>query len=350
MIQLQAFGDASQAAYGACVYLRVQLPDSSWKSSLVYSKARVAPLRRVTLPRLELLAALLCARLLEFVIDALKLPASVSYNCWSDSMVALAWIRSDPAERKPFVGNRVLEIQSLTSPSKWRYCPTQLNPSDLVTRGISARELVSSDLWLHGPEFLLHDEEELVVETSSLVSGGLSGGDELDPNLCEAVSDTVLLTGDNKSVPVLEYERWSSFTKALRVVGWIIRFRANLRCSKDGRQSGELTYQELYEANVLLLCSVQHHEFSEEFSSLSAGESVSRLSSIYKLTPFLGEHGLIRVQGRLQFSGLSKDSKHPIILPRCHLSLLLVRHGHWTLKHAGVNTLLVSLRDQYWII
>ena len=346
MIQLHAFGDASQAAYGACVYLRVLLPDSRWRSSLVYSKARVAPLKRVTLPRLELLAALLCARLLEFVIEALKLPASVSYSCWSDSMVALAWIQSDPARWKPFVGNRVLEIQKLTCPSRWHYCPTKLNPSDLVTRGISGEELVSSELWLHGPEFLSHGDVEPVVETTPSVAGGLSGSKEL----CEAVTDSVLLTAGNKSGPVLACERWSGFTRAIRVVGWIIRFKANLRCSKNGRQAGDLTYRELCQAKILLLCSVQHQVFSEEFASLSAGESVSRRSSIYKLTPFLGEHGLIRVQGRLQFSGLSEDAKHPIILPRCHLSLLLARHIHKTMKHAGVNTMLVNLRDHYWII
>ena len=73
-IQLHAFGDASQKGYGTCVYLVVRLRDGSWVSSLVTARARVAPLKRVTLPRLELLAAELCARLVVFVKRALQLP------------------------------------------------------------------------------------------------------------------------------------------------------------------------------------------------------------------------------------------------------------------------------------
>ena len=73
-------------------------------------------------------------------------------------------------------------------------------------------------------------------------------------------------------------------------------------------------------------------------------------SSIAKLTPFLGQGGLLRVKGRLQLSELSYESKHPIILPRCHLTMLLVRFQHKVLKHVGVDTLVTSLRNAYWIV
>ena len=159
VLQLHAFGDASQSAYGVCVYLRIQLKDGTWMSSLMIARAKVAPLKRLSLPRLELLAALLCTRLVVFAKKALKLPDQVTSRCWTDSTETLVWIKSDPHKWKPFVGNRVAEIQSLTSPSQWTHCSGVNNPADLVTRGISARELVGSKLWLNGPTFLLDNNE-----------------------------------------------------------------------------------------------------------------------------------------------------------------------------------------------
>ena len=153
-VMLHAFGDASEKGYGACVYLVVRFEDGTESSSLVMSKARVAPLKRITLPRLELMGALLCARLLTFVRTALGLAADIKSTCWTDSQVVLAWIKADPMRWKLFVANRVSQIHELTSPSIWSFCPGRENPSDLVTRGILAEELVSSKLWLQGPKFL----------------------------------------------------------------------------------------------------------------------------------------------------------------------------------------------------
>lgn len=349
VFQLHAFGDASQIAYGACVYLRVQFKDGNWKSSLIFSKGKVAPLKQVTLPRLELLAALLCARLLVYVRESLKLPSDITYYCWTDSTVTLAWIKSDPARWKPFVANRVAEIQSLSSPSQWRHLPGAQNPADLVTRGISASELVNSDMWLCGPKFLSEGDGS-VFESSSLESEGSNDDDitKYGENLEGSVAALVSVV--EKSACLLKFERWSSFCKAIRVMGWILRFKYNISQSKDNRRFSDLSFPELCEAKVSLFRCVQRQEYSEEYRSLTTGQSVSRKSSIFKLSPFLDSEGLMRVQGRLQFSGLSYESKHPIILPKGHLSLLLVRHYHATLKHAGVNAMLVRLRDEYWIV
>ena len=155
---VQAFGDASQSAYGTCVYLLVQPQDGTWKSSLVMARAKVAPLKRLSLPRLELLSALLYARLVVYVRQAMKLPEDVVCHCWTDSTVALAWIQSDPHKWKPFVSNRVTEIQTRVSPSQWYHCPGKENPAELVTRVIMADELLKSQLWLQGPNFLTESD------------------------------------------------------------------------------------------------------------------------------------------------------------------------------------------------
>jgi hypothetical protein len=95
-----------------------------------------------------------------FVKKALRLSDDIKYCCWSDSQVALSWIKGDPHRCKPFVANRVVEIQELTSPSCWSYCPGADNPADLMTRGLAASELVMSKLWLSVPTFLSNTTTE----------------------------------------------------------------------------------------------------------------------------------------------------------------------------------------------
>lgn len=153
-VELHAFGDASPAGYGAAVYIRIPLPDDSFSVSLVMAKGRVAPVKRVSLPRLELLGSLLAARLVTYVRRALHLPDSTTCRCWTDSMIALGWIRGDPERWKRFVSNRVSEIHGLTCPSDWAFVPGEENPSDLTTRGVSAEQLMDSREWLSGPSWL----------------------------------------------------------------------------------------------------------------------------------------------------------------------------------------------------
>ena len=113
----------------------------------VVSKTRVAPLQPQTIPRLELLSALLLSRLLASVVDSLKPTlCEVDVRCYTDSQVALYWIRGLTKEWKPFVQNRVKEIRENVSPSFWSHCPGKSNPADLPSRGVSALELSVNQL------------------------------------------------------------------------------------------------------------------------------------------------------------------------------------------------------------
>ena len=119
--QTHVFCDASERAYGAALYLR-SINDDHTIVRLVCSKNRLAPVKRVTLPRLELLAALVGTRLLKYFCEATGYDVTQA-TLWTDSTVALGWIRSDPNRWKTFVCNRVTEIQSRTAPMQWRHCP-----------------------------------------------------------------------------------------------------------------------------------------------------------------------------------------------------------------------------------
>ena len=117
----------------------------------VASKTRVAPLKTQTIPRLELLGAVILARLVSTVVKSLPCDISVTY--WVDSTTVLYWIKNE-RPWKQYVNHRVNEIRQLTNKNDWRFCPGQENPTDLATRGLSGEELLNNSLWWEGPEFL----------------------------------------------------------------------------------------------------------------------------------------------------------------------------------------------------
>ena len=132
------------------MYIRITDKQGQVSSQLVMSRSRVAPIKTVSLPRLKLFTAVVNARLLKYVAEALPIKMD-SVICWTDSMVALHWIRGRSSCWKPFVGNRVAEIQSTWDPEYWKYCRSKENPADLLTRGLTRGDVISSTLWLNGP-------------------------------------------------------------------------------------------------------------------------------------------------------------------------------------------------------
>ena len=169
---LQGFCDASMGAYAAVVYLKIEA-ESGNSVKFVASKTRVSPVGKQTIPRLELLSALLLAKLVGAVTTALESEITLSsITCFTDSKAALYWIRESDKEWKAFVQNRVNEIRRLVPGDSWRHCPGKENPADIPSRGVTPLELSRSTLWLHGPDWLKDpvlgtDEETLLMPTES---------------------------------------------------------------------------------------------------------------------------------------------------------------------------------------
>ena len=150
---LEGFCYASVDAYAAVVYLKLEATDGV-HLRLVTSKTRVAPLVKQTIPRLELLLALILGGLVTHVKKALTGFIEISsVRCWSYFEIALHWIFGETHEWKQFVQNKVLEIRSLIPPELWNHCPSKDNPADIPSRGTSPRELLKS-MWFTGPEWL----------------------------------------------------------------------------------------------------------------------------------------------------------------------------------------------------
>ena len=148
--QLHAFCDASKEAFAAVIYLRTDNEDSVQGTALVICKARLAPTKQVSIPRLELTAAVIGARLMKFVKQHLPVTPTAEFF-WTDSLVTLHWIRSDARRWGVYVQNRVKEIQALTSPLSWNHCDGTENPADLPSRGTPA-SFLQRRLWRHGPD------------------------------------------------------------------------------------------------------------------------------------------------------------------------------------------------------
>ena len=151
--QLHHFSDASTNGYGQCSYIRLENDKGKIHCSLVLGKARVAPLKMVTIPRLELTAAVVSVRVSEMLRQELQYEG-MQEIFWKDSKVVLGYIKNYSKRFHVFVANRVQQIRDQTSLSHWRHVETKSNPADNASRGITAKGLVESSRWIAGPKCL----------------------------------------------------------------------------------------------------------------------------------------------------------------------------------------------------
>lgn len=205
---MHGFCDASEAAYGACVYLRSIDNSGQILASLLCAKSRVAPLKSISMPRLELCGALLLAQLVKCVLNALTITIAHSYY-WCDSSIVLAWLATEPAVLKTFVANRVAMIQEITEINSWRHVSSNDNAADIISRGAYPSQLQNLSLWWSGPPWLSKDQSEW---PQSIHSAYLSS-EIPEKRKCSKIT---LLTNIEPQL----FTRFSSFSRLLRVTAY----------------------------------------------------------------------------------------------------------------------------------
>lgn len=195
----------------ACVYLRVHGEDPEHSiTSLVTAKTKVTPLKRITIPRLELCAALLLARLATSVRTSLELDL-VPIHLWTDSTVTLIWVRSSPSWWKDFIRNRVATIHELVPGAHWHHTPSEDNLADIASRGLSAGILRNCSKWWHGPQWLSGPSTFWLQIATTLDA-------HLDVEERKQARVTAMVTSSNQEWEVIH--RFSTLNKLLRVTAW----------------------------------------------------------------------------------------------------------------------------------
>ena len=341
-VQLHVFLDASEDAYGAVIYQKSRYEFDEPMVQFVTAKSRVAPVTATSIPRLELMAAVLGTQLAVSSASALSIKME-SVWFWSDSMDVLWWIRGKSRNFKTFVANRVGYIQQNSNPQQWRHVPTACNPADIVSRGCASADLQANSMWWHGPGFLLQTEDQWPASSFSAPTEPKevkkSGRHEAPVHVFAADVPT-----DTTSWR-LQPERYSDWQQLVRTQAWVMRFVNNCRVPANRRVLKRLSTDEVRDAETQIVKQAQQEEFQEDIRALSRGDTVRDSSKLLPLHPMLDEDGLQHAEF------LPWSTVYPIILPRKHhVTKLIIKQVHDNGSHMlGVNQVLSQLSTNYWI-
>ena len=317
------------------IYLRASDSTGMVHISLVTSETKVAPIKRMTIPRLELCGTHLLAQLLDHVKEVFGLSLQDAH-AWTDSTIAVNWLVSSSRRFKTYVSNHVSHIVDLVGPDHWHHVSGTDTPADCASRGLYPSDLLNHQLWWKGPEWLLLDSSEW-PQQSSLPQNELS--DEFN----EVCHHTIAVPME----PIISEDCYSSFTHLKRVPAWVIQFFHNCCARKKGtdRITSTLTVSELQQAETYWTLRSQKAYFKHEIHAINPNHEISNSSNLLPLHPFLDSSGLLRVVGRQRNSKISYQRQHPVILhDKDWLAKLIIHSEHVHLLHAGPTLLLSSLR------
>ena len=379
-IELHCFSDASESAYGCITYLRIQRTGGLVETRWVAAKSKVCPTKAMTIPKLELSAAVKACELAAKIKEALGEDFKTIF--WTDSMTTLYWIKGISRQYKAFVANRVAVIHDKSEPSQWRHVPGKENPADVISRGCGLSELRNAELYWNGPEFLKLPPDQWPPQEYSatstaqqevrkeyqdnmvmfLESQGVSGKKirEKD-NQEEEDTEHVFCVKEEKHQDKLKKSQWrlnptrfSSWKRLVRVQAWVKRYLHNLREKEGNKYKGELSPAEVREAEVDIISRTQMTAFCEEYKKILQGKPLKGgKTKLAELNPKVDAEGILRMDGRLsKEEDLPWETRNPTILPKQnHVTDLIIAEAHEESDHgAGCNQLLATLRRKYWIL
>ncbi|XP_021332949.1 uncharacterized protein [Danio rerio] len=349
--EMCVFCDASTNAIAAVAYSKITSISGNVEVGFIFGKVKLAPRPEISVPRLELCAAVLAVEIAEIIADEIDIKLDV-VTFYSDSKVVLGYICNRSRKFHVYVHNRVQRIQRSTHPEQWKYVQTDQNPADQATRSVPAADL-SHSMWLTGPRFLFNTTQE----TSHTGPFAM-----IHPDLDIEVRSQVISCATHTSRRELDpkrFERFSSWHTLVRAIARLVHIAHSFQ--KDNDKSTcrgwhicdkPCSVEDLERAKSILIHSVQAECYSEELKCLKGGRGIPKQSPLCNLTPYVDELGLLRVGGRLSQASLDRDEVCPIILPgQCHITSLLIQHYHKQVEHQGRAFTEGALREAgFWII
>ncbi|XP_062706264.1 uncharacterized protein LOC134287709 [Aedes albopictus] len=338
-LELHMFVDASLSAMACAAFFRV-IDRGQTRCALVASKAKVAPLKPLSVPRLELQAAVMGSRLMKTIADSHSIKIQRRF-IWTDSNTVLLWIRSDARKYRQYVAVRVGEILDETNVQEWRYVPSGLNVADDATKWKGAPDLRPTNRWFSGPDFLYKPENQWPQQKVQYV--------EIPEEL-----RAVHFHREIARVSFIDVQRFSKWERLLRSASFIFKFIRRCRNIPGSSQMSEgLDQQDFQRAECALWRLAQEDEYAEELKQIRVeNESeVKRNSPLRKLSPFIGENGELRLGGRIGASPFTAyDAKYPVILPKGHrITELIIDSYHRLFGHQNGETVVNELRQKYYI-
>ena len=335
-LELHGFADASQLAYAAVIYLKIQSADFA-QVRLLTSKTRVAPLKQVSIPRLELCAAQLLANIMAHYAGILRIDFS-RCTCWSDSKTVLFWLASPPRRWKVFVANRVSEVNDKLPQVTWRYVKTNENPADPASRGLTPNEILESKLWWEGPSWLV----DSAIRLSS--TPDFTNVEPLEERTAKTIASV------SKTSWIIDYvAKYSSWSKLRRHVAYLRKYLSYLK-NQGSILNINLSHDDISLAEAAIIKSIQMSSFSSEINCLKNNKRIKVCSDMVRLSPFIDDQGLLRVGGRLHNSELNFRARHPILIPKDHLGKIIIAETHHNTFHGGVEVIVSTIREKFWII
>ena len=270
-VRLDHFADASDKGYGCCLFIQLSHGDTVSPRVLLIGKSRVAPIKLHTIPRMELQAAMTCARIGRLVNSQLQYKGvPVENHYWTDSRVVLGYVNNEARRFKVFEANRIQEIRNLTEPEQWGHVDTAHNPADHASRGMTPEKLQRSN-WFTGPTILLRKYVEPISED-------LPGIKSSSVPTTEHDSASVKTTTENLDVSS-HLERFSEWDRMLRGVTEIVRIQGRRKGMDDSEHAAKQTaLQSIYKTE-------QEATYSQELKLLNEGKPVTASSPLERLTP-----------------------------------------------------------------
>jgi hypothetical protein len=338
-LTLHLFADASSEAMGVSAYVVQGGPSGNgpWTSNLLMAKARVAPVKTLTIPKLELTAAVLAVRVAKYILKTFEKEVTFkSIHLWDDSQITLSWILNNDEHKNLYVANRVEEIKSSIPEMIFHHVSTELNPADLLTRS-GVKSLLNLDSWWFGPPFL--------TDPNSWIP--------YNPSKCSNVENSVMtlttIKRDIPQVPILvneglpEVGRFRSLDKLLRVTSYVMRLGKIRKYEVLG-----ISTMEMERAEEKWIHEHQQICFKKEIDFLQ-GVSKVKTSIIDQLWLYF-ENDVLRVKTRLQHANLPESAVNPILLSGEHeLTRLYIINAHERTFHGSAATVMAYLRKRFWL-